>query len=112
VDWAFDLTEVEVDAPNIVYSAHIYPNRQPNSWAKALGRADELPVFVGEWGGSAGDLNFGQQLAALMRQRGLGWTAWSWVDYPQLIQPPRAPNYTATAFGELVRNQLAAASAA
>jgi hypothetical protein len=106
VDWAFDLREIYVDAPNIVYSTHIYSNRKPRDWWKALGRWNDVPVFVGEWGGRGDDCEFGHKLANLMRERGLGWTAWSWADYPQLVVPPRAPDYRPTAFGELVRNEL------
>ncbi len=106
VDWAFDLRQICVNAPNIVYSAHIYPNRREDDWGKALGAWNETPVFVGEWGGKQEDLEFGHKLAGLMRQRGLGWTAWSWVDDPPLVLQPRAPNYQPTPFGELVHNEL------
>lgn len=103
VDWAFDLRKVRVDAPNIVYSAHIYPNRKPKDWRKALGRAHDVPLFVGEWGGTDDDLAFGRDLAARMQQDALGWTAWSWSDYPHLMQ-----EHEPTAFGEFVRSQLQA----
>ena len=106
VDWAFDLRQVRLDAPNIVYSTHIYSNRNADVWSRALGSSDQAPVFVGEWGGTEKDLEFGRQLAVLMRQQGLGWTAWSWVDYPQLVEAPRAPNYQPTRFGDLVRAEL------
>ena len=106
VDWAFDLRDIWVDAPDIVYSAHIYPNRAEHSWDKALGRAGEVPVFIGEWGGTGTDLDFGRSLAERMRQLGLSWTAWSWVDYPPLVREPRAPLYEPTEFGELVRTEL------
>jgi len=106
VDWAFDLRGIRVDAPNIVYSAHIYPNRNAATWRNAIGGSSDVPVFVGEWGGTSADLAFGQELVEVIGQQGLGWTAWSWVDDPQLVQPPRAPNYQPTAFGELVRNEL------
>jgi aryl-phospho-beta-D-glucosidase BglC (GH1 family) len=106
VDWAFDLRGVRVEAPDIVYSVHIYPNRKPRTWWKALGGADEVPVFVGEWGGTADDLEFGRKLSARLRRLGLGWTAWSWADYPELVVTPRAPNFDPTAFGALVRDEL------
>ena len=106
VDWAFDLRDIQIDAPNIIYSAHIYSNRNSADWWKALDTADQAPMLIGEWGGTDQDLDFGHNLAGTMRQLGLGWTAWSWVDYPQLIQPPRAPAYQPTAFGALVRNEL------
>jgi endoglucanase len=106
VDWAFDLRQIRVNAPNIVYSAHIYSNRNVDDWGKALDTWNEAPVFVGEWGGKEQDRDFGHKLADLMRQRGLGWTAWSWVDDPPLVLHPRAPNYQPTSFGELVQNEL------
>jgi hypothetical protein len=106
VDWAFDLSQIYVDAPSIVYSAHIYPNRRPSRWWRALGGSDVLPVFVGEWGGTEKDLDSGRSLANVMRDLGLGWTAWSWADHPHLVRQPRAPNYEATTFGELVRGEL------
>ncbi len=106
VDWAFDLRHIHIDAPNIVYSAHIYPNRKPAHWWKAVGRWSHVPIFVAEWGGQGDDCEFGRKLARLMRQRSIGWSAWSWVDYPRLVLPPRAPAYQPTLFGELVRNEL------
>jgi hypothetical protein len=106
VDWAFDLRGVRVEAPGIVYSAHIYPNRKPRTWWKALGGAGEVPVFVGEWGGTAEDLEFGRKLSERLRRLGLGWTAWSWADYPELVVTPRAPHFHPTAFGALVRDRL------
>lgn len=108
VDWAFDLRDIRLDAPGIVYTAHIYPNRKPQDWDKALGRWQDVPLFVGEWGGKHTDLNYGRQLLELMRRRAIGWAAWSWADDPHLVVPPPAPDYRATAFGELVRNELRA----
>jgi endoglucanase len=106
VDWAFDLSGVVVDAPNIVYSTHIYSNRRRKDWSKAIGQHCEIPIFVGEWGGTKQDLEFGASLAAQMQSRGLGWTAWSWADFPPLVEAlgVRAPN--PTPFGALVRNEL------
>jgi aryl-phospho-beta-D-glucosidase BglC (GH1 family) len=106
VDWAFDLSGIRVNAPNIVYSAHIYSNRKPNTWLKAVGHSAEVPIFIGEWGGTKSDLKFGRNLAKKLRELGLGWAAWSWVDNPQLIQPPRTPDYKPTPFGDLVRYEL------
>ena len=51
----------------------------------------EQPVFVGEWGGTDTDLQWGQALADYMETRQLGWTAWSWSDRPRLVQPSSAP---------------------
>ena len=106
VDWAFDLSGIRVDAPNIVYSTHIYPNRRRRDWSKALGRYREVPIFVGEWGGTEHDVAFGAALAMQMRSLGVGWTAWSWNDFPPLVESPGAPIYKATPFGALVQNEL------
>jgi Endoglucanase len=110
VDWAFDLSSVKVNAPNIVYSTHIYSNRSRKRWPLALGRCREVPVFVGEWGGVDDDLQFGEDLAQELQGRGLGWTAWSWSDFPRLVASPHGPAYDPTAFGKLVRNQLTSIS--
>jgi len=106
VNWAYDLRGIRVNAPNIVYSAHIYPRSGASPWANALGSADQVPVFIGEWGGEGRDTTFGHALADTMRHKGLCWTAWSWVDAPQLVQPPRAPQYLPTNFGKIVRAEL------
>lgn len=106
VDWAFDLRGIRIDAPNIVYSTHIYPNRKFHAWLNALGNWSDVPLFVGEWGGTDADLEFGRRLTHLLRRLGIGWTAWSWRDHPHLIESPRAPNFKPTPFGNLVRNEL------
>lgn len=108
IDWAFDLREVKVDAPNIVYSTHIYANRDRKDWHKALGRFEHVPTFVGEWGGTGQDLAFGGEFASVLRSLGLGWTAWSWADFPHLVAQPLAAAFEPTLFGSLVRNELRA----
>src|SRR5262249_36340003 len=106
VDWAFDLRGVRVEAPDIVYSAHIYPNRAARAWKKALGRAREVPVFVGEWGGTDTNPDIGRKLVDRMRRSCLASTASTTVGYPPLVREPRAPLYQPTTFGELVRSEL------
>jgi hypothetical protein len=108
VDWAFDLRDVRVAAPNIVYSTHVYPNRGRDTWWKAFGNAATVPVFAGEWGGEATDLAFGRDLSQLLREQACGWNAWGWVDDPRLVQVPRAPEYRPTEFGALVMDELRA----
>ena len=110
VDWGFDLSGIYIDAPNIVYSAHIYSNRRRKDYSKALGRQREVSIFVGEWGGTDQDLEFGASLATEMRRLGLGWTAWSWSDYPPLVEAPGAPDFRPTPFGALVQNELSSRS--
>jgi endoglucanase len=104
-DWAFDLSGIWIDAPNIVYSTHIYPNRSTFVWRKAIGQHRKLPIFIGEWGGTERDLAHGAKLARKLRKLGLGWTAWSWSDFPHLVAS-RASGFQPTPFGELVRNEL------
>ena len=101
-DWAFDLSGVSVNAPNVVYSTHIYSNRAAFTWRKAIGRHREIPIFVGEWGGTERDLAFGANLASKLRTLGLGWTAWSWSDFPHLVTRELQP----TPFGTFVRTEL------
>lgn len=104
VDWAFDLRRIRVNAPNIVYSAHIYSNRKSHHWAKALGAWNEVPIFVGEWGGKEEDWEFGRKLAGLMRERGLGgppgagWMTRRSCYYPayRITSPRRSENWSKT----------------
>jgi endoglucanase len=108
LDWGFDLREVHIDLPNVVYSAHVYPNRPRRQWKSKFGHGcSGNPVFIGEWGGSGGDLAWGSELISYMRTVACGWTTWSWVDQPRLVHDARAGDYTPTAFGSLVRSELA-----
>lgn len=101
IDWGYDLTGVPFDAENVVYSTHVYPNK-PVLWPQAFGwLTGETAVFAGEWGGTADDLDWGHHLAAYMRELNMGWTAWSWCDYPHLRQ-----DGSPTPFGKLVMNEL------
>jgi len=42
-----------------------------------------------------------------MRDLGLGWTAWSWSDFPRLVASAQNQNLEPTLFGHLVRDELA-----
>lgn len=106
VDWAFDLRSVQVDAPNIVYSTHIYDNRSRKDWHKALARYEDVPIFVGEWGGTEQNVEFGEEFASVLRNFQLGWTAWSWADFPHLVARTQTASFEPTPFGSLVRNEL------
>ena len=49
------MTQYATDAPfeddNVVYSAHIYPSWEPDTWEGTFGTATlDVPVFVTEWG--------------------------------------------------------------
>lgn len=107
VNWGYDLCGMDLGEPNVVYSTHVYRNKGED-WEEAFGAlARRAPVFAAEWGGWDGDVGWGQRLARYFDELGIGWTAWSWSDEPYL-QRGGAP----TAFGELVREALAATSGA
>ncbi|MCU1338882.1 MAG: glycoside hydrolase, family 5 [Bryobacterales bacterium] len=104
-EWAYDLRGNPLPGiSNIVYSTHVYPDKRI-PWNEAFGYlADIAPVFVGEWGGGGEDLAWGNDLIAYLEARQIGWTAWSWSDYPRLIEP--ASEYATTRFGEVVKTAL------
>jgi endoglucanase len=112
VDWGFDLRGVRVrshdmDAPNIVYSAHVYPSRSRFDWSRRFGHiCVDRPLFIGEWGGGEQDILWGSRLAAYMNRFACGWTAWSWADFPRLVDDAQSDDYTPTVFGSLVRAEL------
>ncbi len=106
--WAYDLRGMELDLDNIVYSTHVYAGSTEHggpAWPSAFGSfARAHPVFAGEWGGEADDVEWGVKLAGYLRALGIGWTAWSWKDWPHLIQ--EGSRWTPTDFGALVRDEL------
>lgn len=107
IDWGFDLRGVRIDSANVVYSAHVYPNRPRRQWSSRFGhRCSDHPLFIGEWGGGSSDLKWGSGLVSYVRKVACGWTAWSWVDSPKLVRNARACDYTPTEFGRLVRSEL------
>jgi aryl-phospho-beta-D-glucosidase BglC (GH1 family) len=105
INWAYDLRGMPMNLTNIVYSSHVYFHKGME-WPEAFGDLSQtVPVFVGEFGGGdrPADLDFGRRLVEYMRQLGIGWTAWSWYNNPLLVS-----RYSATEFGAIVRQQLAA----
>ena len=126
VAWAFDLRGFplrdRMNAPlaNLVYSTHVYPWSRTGlvrlrsyeaEWARAFGDlAEREAVFVGEWGGTdarrGGHLAWGRRLESWLRARGIGWTAWSWADWPLLVADCRTCSYEPTAFGAIVKDAL------
>ena len=107
VDWGFDLRGVRIDSANVVYSAHVYPNRSRRQWSGRFGhRCSDHPLFIAEWGGDSDDLKWGSGLITYLRKVACGWTAWSGVDSPKLVRNARAGDYTPTEFGTLVRSEL------
>lgn len=101
VNWGYDLRGMSLDRANLVYSAHVYPDKHPD-WETAFGRfAETAPVFIGELGGQEKDIAWGRELMAYLEKKGLGWAAWSWRDWPHLQREG-----TLTAFGNLVAEGL------
>jgi aryl-phospho-beta-D-glucosidase BglC (GH1 family) len=100
-NWGYDLRGFPLPIPNLVYSTHIYRNKG-FAWDTSFGfLTGTVPVFAGEWGGVAEDLDWGRRLVKYLREREMGWTAWSWADKPQLVT-----RYQTTPFGALVRNSV------
>ncbi len=109
VNWGYDLRGVRINGPNVVYSAHVYPGRPYWEWHDRFGFAGlDTPLFIGEWGGGDGDVEWGARLLSFVQGRCCGWTAWSWSDRPHLVRNAQAGEYTATPFGEFVRSEIKA----
>ena len=101
INWGYDLRGMPLDRPNLVYSTHVYRNKDI-TWADAFGKlAAHVPVFAAEWGGQEEDQEWGRSLADYFDQLGMGWTAWSWSNEPFLVA-----GYVPTQFGEVVRTRL------
>jgi hypothetical protein len=127
VRWAYDLRGFPLrrrsghPVDQVVYSTHVYPwvrvgwpgGRLERQWHRAFGHlAGTVPVFAGEWGGGDADLDWGRRLLAYLEARTVGWTAWSWRDWPHLLCAGLEPAGTPTPFGEIVRSGLGGGSAA
>jgi hypothetical protein len=105
VDWGYDLRGMPFEEEGLVYSTHVYRNKGEywGDWFAAFGHLSAVaPVFAGEWGGGADDVEWGERLADFFDEFEMGWTAWSWSDDPRLERDGEP-----TAFGELVRRRLA-----
>jgi len=104
-NWGYDLRGMPIDGlDNVVYSTHVYPNKG-DDWENVFGvLSQSVPVFAGELGGteSPDELEYVRRLLDYLREREIGWAAWSWIDHPHLIT-----RYTPTDFGQLVRQSLA-----
>lgn len=100
---------------NIVYVAHVYANQTVSMWESRYGAvADKYPLFITEWGYEAGgteggDITYGQNFEAWMKNRGVSWTVWSF----DILWGPRMFNSDWTlksgpgGMGEFVRDLLA-----
>jgi hypothetical protein len=130
VSWAYDLRGMPLPirdsssecVENVVYTTHVYPWCGPSrassrrawrwprpaaSWKQAFGSLSRVaPVFIGEWGGGPQDVRWGEALARYAGWLGIGWTAWSWSDWPRLVVDAQRQRYGETEFGRLVRREL------
>ena len=130
VSWAYDLRGMPLTIgesgsqyfDNVVYTTHVYRwcgpsrvskrrqwrrSRSAPSWKEAFGALSRVaPVFIGEWGGGPQDVGWGEALARYARWLGIGWTAWSWSDWPRLVIDAQTQRYDDTDFGRLVRREL------
>ncbi len=106
LNWANDIgvwARNPLPYDNIVYSLHVYPwFSNATKFDELVGNySDQIPVFVGEFGGYVENAAWGRQLMAYLNEEGLGWTAWSWIDDPHLTQQDN--RRTPTEFGAVVR---------
>ena len=100
-DWGYDLRGMPLNAPNLVYSTHVYRNKGSN-WSEAFGNlAMQSPVFAAEWGGGRQDRQWGRRLVRYFCELQIGWAAWSWSDEPFLVS-----NSLPTGFGKIVHEAL------
>jgi len=109
LDWANDIgvwARNPLPYGNIVYSFHIYPwFSRASDFDGLIGNySEQIPIFVGEFGGYGEHLDWGKQLISYLNERKLCWTAWSWVDDPYLTEQNN--RRTPTEFGNLVRQML------
>ncbi|GAA1509734.1 glycoside hydrolase family 5 protein [Streptomyces synnematoformans] len=82
-----EVIENPVDADNIMYTFHFYAASHGDEYLRTLSRAaDELPVFVTEFGTQnyagegANDFAMSQRYLDLMREKGISWTNWNFSD--------------------------------
>jgi aryl-phospho-beta-D-glucosidase BglC (GH1 family) len=129
VQWAYDLRGFPLrrrsghPVDGIVYSTHVYPwgrlggrlgariglgrPAPERDWHRAFGHlAATYPVFAGEWGGDAGHTDWGRRLLAYLDRHAIGWTAWSWCDWPFVVTSHRGGDFTPTPFGTVVLSGL------
>jgi aryl-phospho-beta-D-glucosidase BglC (GH1 family) len=90
-DWAYDLTQLReepINAENIGYVTHPYPNKRsepwPPKWEEDFGfAASQYPVFATEFGNDVrkGTLDpngnhYGTQIIDYLENKGISWTIW------------------------------------
>jgi hypothetical protein len=117
LNWGYDLSGVlqgyAIAGINYTYETHPYANKK--DWDKSFGEVSrQYPVYVGEWGFGGhrtNNLDYAHSLLNYMQKYHLPWTAW---DLHVSAGPTLIKNwdYEPTVFGQIVKDQLAAAAAA
>lgn len=103
-----------IHGKNIVYSAHIYSNQEPQTWDLKYGELAKLyPLFITEWGfepggTEGGDLNYGKKLMEWMDKRELSWTVWGFDNIwgPRVFNEDWSIKKDSQGMGEFVRTRL------
>ena len=106
-DWGYDLSHVRerpIDAPNVAYVAHPYPQKREQPWEEKWEEdfgfaAETYPIVATEFGFMSadgrgahvpviGDETYGEAIISFFEERGISWTAWVFDPHwsPQLIE--------------------------
>jgi endoglucanase len=120
-DWAYDLTplrEEPIEADNIAYVVHPYPNKRGQPWEPRWDEdfgfaATGYPVIATEIGFSVrpgdpadGAEHYGTRITQYLERRGISWMAWVYDPQwgPALLQS--WDNFPLTGSGEFFKNAL------
>jgi endoglucanase len=119
-DWAYDLTplrEEPINAANIAYVTHPYPNKRSQPWEPKWEEdfgfaAQRYPVIATEIGfttqpnGPAdGADNYGSRITTYLEKNGISWLAWVYDPewWPQMV---KSWNYDLTPTGEFFKQAM------
>ncbi len=119
-DWAYDLTplrEEPINAKNIGYVTHPYPNKRSQPWEPKWEEdfgfaAQQYPVIATEIGFDIkkgepedGKDNYGQRITQYLENNGISWLAWVYDPewWPQLI---KSWNFDLTGSGEYFKKAM------
>ena len=122
-DWAYDLTplrEEPINADNIAYVTHPYPNKRSQPWEPKWEEdfgfaAQRYPIIATEIGFTAqkndpadGAEHYGQRITTYLESNGISWVAWVYDPewWPQMI---KSWSYDLTPSGEFFKAAMQAA---
>ncbi len=121
-DWAYDLTplrEEPINAENIGYVTHPYPNKRSQPWEPKWEEdfgfaAQRYPVIATEIGFTVqkndpadGAEHYGQRITTYLEKNGISWLAWVYDPewWPQMI---KSWNFDLTPSGEFFKKAMQA----